>query len=708
MNFDKITRTIESAKNIGKKTAHQWSILLSKIYKNSPVLFQRDCKASKHGLIVWFRMIGLCMLMVLFSACGGNGNGSGNKASNIRANGETNWMSQCKTSADCGDALNCQCGVCTQTCDSDDRGPCANPDGADGNVESICVEVNDLTANDVCAVVKVVQICLPSCQRLGCPEGLQCRNDICIGTPDEVSTSSTSTDVSNAETIGNGNDKQQSVIDSGTNTSGDEPILSELSAPLTLPARPPATAWGTMDRLEHSTATATENMDIYAYATDMDDIGNIVACYRKRSDPGSIWCARYTVVDRKWSPATERYRFLPGNTEHHPLDSPLAVKTNDHGDILIIWQEQYEKPPVQALPPGEPSKTGMTIETRTPYKLTALFFDANTQSWTTPKPVSESFYKSVSPRVSLNETGGAVVSWSIVNEGLFFSIFERAKQEWSEERQLSGGRLVIRTINSNEALAIARGDQAEASWGDRNVVLSNVWMSGVAIREDGEAYAVGLKGDPSAKKATLVYRVRPAGKKHWGPIQYPDVTFDSDYDRPRRDNVYPSRDEELRVVPQIGRLPIIIWRNDHRRFALDLEGETPEADTTTTGESYADTPIFKPIELVELRESGSGKRGIDSPLVAYNQLGYISMYWGEEERINQGRDFRAKYYTVDYNPYIGWSSKRDLFAQPVGEVTEAGIFKLLMAKRSNRAFFFSQFAWRGSDEPSYYQIAHKH
>ncbi len=86
---------------------------------------------------------------------------------------QTNWLSHCETSADCGE-LECVCGTCTTTCSED--ADCASTPGS-----SSCVAKSETGAAAACdGEAPSFGLCLPRCDEGACESGAKCVADVCV------------------------------------------------------------------------------------------------------------------------------------------------------------------------------------------------------------------------------------------------------------------------------------------------------------------------------------------------------------------------------------------------------------------------------------------------------------------------------------------------------------------------------------------------
>lgn len=92
-------------------------------------------------------------------------------SSGPQSGSQTNWLVACESSADCGD-LDCVCGACTATCESDDA--CGNLPG------SSCVGSGDSGSIALCdGQAPPAALCLPRCDDATCPAGTSCVAGVC-------------------------------------------------------------------------------------------------------------------------------------------------------------------------------------------------------------------------------------------------------------------------------------------------------------------------------------------------------------------------------------------------------------------------------------------------------------------------------------------------------------------------------------------------
>jgi hypothetical protein len=117
---------------------------------------------KKSGLGMW---IGACLVAALgANACGKTGSSTSS---------ETNWLSECESSADCVLGA-CHCGVCTKTCEgSSDCGELAN---------ASCATQDSAAYDAQCSRGETNQgICLPNCGTdAECASGQRCVAGSCV------------------------------------------------------------------------------------------------------------------------------------------------------------------------------------------------------------------------------------------------------------------------------------------------------------------------------------------------------------------------------------------------------------------------------------------------------------------------------------------------------------------------------------------------
>ncbi len=103
------------------------------------------------------------LLWVLTSACTAPSAGT-----------QTNWLSACRTEADCGADLECHCGACTRACDDADTA-CAGLDGA------ACVPASEAGPVALCdgRTTLAAGLCLLRCPEGDCPAGTACVAGVC-------------------------------------------------------------------------------------------------------------------------------------------------------------------------------------------------------------------------------------------------------------------------------------------------------------------------------------------------------------------------------------------------------------------------------------------------------------------------------------------------------------------------------------------------
>lgn len=94
----------------------------------------------------------------------------------------TNWLRMCSESAECGSALACVCGICTETCSLDSTcgergGVCAEPEGLNGNACSSTAEGGGPQSSGTA-------ICLPGCSAdEDCDSDWACVQGACVEPP---------------------------------------------------------------------------------------------------------------------------------------------------------------------------------------------------------------------------------------------------------------------------------------------------------------------------------------------------------------------------------------------------------------------------------------------------------------------------------------------------------------------------------------------
>lgn len=94
-------------------------------------------------------------------------------ASGPQVGSQTNWLHVCDKSSECGD-LECVCGTCTASCESDQD--CASVDG-----DASCVPAEDPGAIALCGgYVPPSSVCLARCTDDECPEDASCVAGVCV------------------------------------------------------------------------------------------------------------------------------------------------------------------------------------------------------------------------------------------------------------------------------------------------------------------------------------------------------------------------------------------------------------------------------------------------------------------------------------------------------------------------------------------------
>lgn len=109
------------------------------------------------------------LLLPLAGACDG-------ASSTVAGNKNTNWLVSCTSSAECGDAATCTCGVCTIPCASSDA--CAESSGT-------CTELLATTVQ--CGGTSESPVCLKACESEGDCDGSQiCLQSTCVTRPQDL------------------------------------------------------------------------------------------------------------------------------------------------------------------------------------------------------------------------------------------------------------------------------------------------------------------------------------------------------------------------------------------------------------------------------------------------------------------------------------------------------------------------------------------
>lgn len=107
------------------------------------------------------------LVFVALCACGEPSAPSPSVGSN------TNWLRRCLSDSECGDALHCQCGLCTRDCEGDEAcGPMS---------DALCAR-RDEPAALTCEGEPVTSagVCLPRCDAGSCGESQVCVDGACV------------------------------------------------------------------------------------------------------------------------------------------------------------------------------------------------------------------------------------------------------------------------------------------------------------------------------------------------------------------------------------------------------------------------------------------------------------------------------------------------------------------------------------------------
>jgi hypothetical protein len=107
-------------------------------------------------------------LLALLLACGDP------EAPGPKVGSNSNWLRACTASAQCDEAPVCECGACTERCDSDAD--------CEGLGEARCARGDDPAARSACAGVDLggAGLCLPRCTPGSCRDGQACVDGACV------------------------------------------------------------------------------------------------------------------------------------------------------------------------------------------------------------------------------------------------------------------------------------------------------------------------------------------------------------------------------------------------------------------------------------------------------------------------------------------------------------------------------------------------
>lgn len=84
----------------------------------------------------------------------------------------TNWLRRCVSDSECGDALRCQCGLCTRSCESDEA--------CSAMSDALCARRDEAAASSCEGDVSSAGVCLPRCAAGGCAESQACVDGACV------------------------------------------------------------------------------------------------------------------------------------------------------------------------------------------------------------------------------------------------------------------------------------------------------------------------------------------------------------------------------------------------------------------------------------------------------------------------------------------------------------------------------------------------
>ncbi|HKU37614.1 MAG TPA: hypothetical protein VJR89_05685 [Polyangiales bacterium] len=84
----------------------------------------------------------------------------------------SNWLRGCKDDSECGDALRCQCGLCTRSCEDDQAcGPLS---------DALCARRDEPAAASCGDELSTGGVCLPRCAAGSCAESQACVDGTCV------------------------------------------------------------------------------------------------------------------------------------------------------------------------------------------------------------------------------------------------------------------------------------------------------------------------------------------------------------------------------------------------------------------------------------------------------------------------------------------------------------------------------------------------
>ncbi len=111
--------------------------------------------------------------------------------------GETNWLESCDDSASCGEHGGCICGLCSESCESDDECPSG----------LVCKASDSTLVTSACGASHSSGICAPMCEQdEDCGTDQECVQQACSPLPQSFADASmTDTDEGDASIIGNSN-----------------------------------------------------------------------------------------------------------------------------------------------------------------------------------------------------------------------------------------------------------------------------------------------------------------------------------------------------------------------------------------------------------------------------------------------------------------------------------------------------------------------
>jgi len=673
----------------------------------------------------------ICLLVLWLPSC--RSEDAANDLSALKTNGETNWLQQCKDDDDCGDSLACECGVCTKQCAPTDASGCIGPantrDTGDSITESVCVELSDDRLGDMCAVVKVVRVCLASCDVTGCAKGLSCKHGVCVGNRGSEES------IINGPEISTSPEESRSIEEIASSVDGEvSDTIDDTSTPQSIgdqneagpqPLEMPEVVidddfqWGSFAALgfnENPGIVDQSRIDSYSdsasgsYTIKSYGAGNAMACWRSNQPMASIWCARYAGQSKSWSAAEQVYQISDDIREHTQVATgsyllpKLAV--NDAGDAVLAWMNYYFEPFVNPEDNNfSPPKPYRGIH----HQVTALYYDAGENAWqkaavlSEKTPVTPSYAPSlrdvlsVLPSVAIDRLGNALVAWQKEHDVNFpiehrthARFYDISSGAWSEDAiaaeydtnqgkaNLSYTTPRIQCVGDREFLAYweeghavywnlfaLQGDETTPVWRDINGRMLFQDVTQFGFGVDSGGRAIMIASH-NDNGLRIQERTRPLHARRWNPAK--DIVTPED-----ASIVFPNSSPMISLTD---RHAVAIWG-------------------TTAGVVYtarkADDDWTAPQKMNAPTSTGGGRGSI---AFASNRLGHVTLAWRRVETSSEPFyslperyvDDTVSYVTVSYTPELGWDTTPKTAYAFADRVSASSAPRLVADFHSNRLF----------------------